>query len=372
MGTGDTKEGNSGGYSNNHSMGGNRNDRRDFNSMGTMSKSSSPQSDLDKNNDYHSDKPRQRDHSYQQDSMRQNDRGGYYKNQSMGHSMQSDPRMKNMDDYGYEQQDRTRTAPYGSMQSSRMSHHNNSMNTMSSGSMQQSFLHNPLANSGPSMKMKSMQMMNQDHHQMNDMNSMDMHQNNSNNNDSYLMNNMMQNNSMNDMMSMPGNDGNTGMSHLDQYILPQNNSPSIDTQVMNSNASYMSHTGGMQSVQIGNMIDPSESTMGGRISNQFSSLPSNSSMMGGMGIATTGMYGHSSSNNQAESLIDVCSSFRNLLPIPKNATNTVYVEGIPPDAKEREVARKSLYCVCLHHLTTFALPNAFYRHLPSVPWLQVR
>lgn len=27
-----------------------------------------------------------------------------------------------------------------------------------------------------------------------------------------------------------------------------------------------------------------------------------------------------------------------ILPIPKNATNTVYVEGIPTDASEREVA----------------------------------
>ena len=27
------------------------------------------------------------------------------------------------------------------------------------------------------------------------------------------------------------------------------------------------------------------------------------------------------------------------MPIPKNATNTVYVEGIPIDASEREVAR---------------------------------
>ena len=27
-----------------------------------------------------------------------------------------------------------------------------------------------------------------------------------------------------------------------------------------------------------------------------------------------------------------------ILPIPKNATNTVYVEGIPLDATEREVA----------------------------------
>lgn len=31
------------------------------------------------------------------------------------------------------------------------------------------------------------------------------------------------------------------------------------------------------------------------------------------------------------------------MPIPKNAANTVYVEGIPLDASEREVARNSFY-----------------------------
>jgi hypothetical protein len=51
------------------------------------------------------------------------------------------------------------------------------------------------------------------------------------------------------------------------------------------------------------------------------------------------------------------SSFTNLVPIPKNATNTVYVEGIPIDAKEREVARKSI------------LPT--FRHLPPISWIQV-
>lgn len=30
----------------------------------------------------------------------------------------------------------------------------------------------------------------------------------------------------------------------------------------------------------------------------------------------------------------------NIMPIPKNATNTVYVEGIPLNTQEREVARK--------------------------------
>ena len=31
------------------------------------------------------------------------------------------------------------------------------------------------------------------------------------------------------------------------------------------------------------------------------------------------------------------------MPIPKNATNTVYVEGIPLDASEREVARNLIF-----------------------------
>jgi len=34
------------------------------------------------------------------------------------------------------------------------------------------------------------------------------------------------------------------------------------------------------------------------------------------------------------------TSFQGSLKIPKNATSTVYVEGIPPDSTEREVARK--------------------------------
>jgi hypothetical protein len=33
----------------------------------------------------------------------------------------------------------------------------------------------------------------------------------------------------------------------------------------------------------------------------------------------------------------------NVMPIPQNATNTVYVEGIPLDASEREVARKNIF-----------------------------
>ncbi len=41
------------------------------------------------------------------------------------------------------------------------------------------------------------------------------------------------------------------------------------------------------------------------------------------------------------SLSQFYNVFQNLVKIPKNATNTVYVEGIPSDTTEREVARKS-------------------------------
>lgn len=47
------------------------------------------------------------------------------------------------------------------------------------------------------------------------------------------------------------------------------------------------------------------------------------------------------------------------MPIPKNATNTVYVEGIPLDATEREVARNSFILLSFTNL---------FRYLSSVPW----
>jgi len=44
----------------------------------------------------------------------------------------------------------------------------------------------------------------------------------------------------------------------------------------------------------------------------------------------------------------------NIMPIPKNATNTVYVEGIPLDATEREVARNYLsYLIYSFHVDIF-------------------
>ncbi len=37
----------------------------------------------------------------------------------------------------------------------------------------------------------------------------------------------------------------------------------------------------------------------------------------------------------------------NIMPIPKSATNTVYVEGIPLDASEREVSRNSIHLISI-------------------------
>lgn len=37
---------------------------------------------------------------------------------------------------------------------------------------------------------------------------------------------------------------------------------------------------------------------------------------------------------------EACIGFDRLLPIPRHATNTVYVEGVPFGTSEREVSRK--------------------------------
>ena len=327
--------GGGGNNSYNHHGGNNRDDnKRGYQNMGSMSKSSSDNCDLDK--DYHqNNKSRHRDIGYQDQHIRQDENRGYYKNQGMNQQIHNDPRMKqSMDDYGYEQ-DRARTAPYDNMQS-RMSNQPQ-MNSISTNS-QQSFLHNPLVNTGSSMKMKSMQMLAQDQQSINQMNSMAMHQNT---HDNYMMSDSMQNQSMNEMMLMPSGDTNTGLSHIDQYILPQSTAPNIETQAMSTNPSYLFNNG-VQPIQMDNIIMPSESNLGGRVPAQFSSMQANNeSSMPEWGVATTGMTGQSSVSSQMESLLELCSSFNNILPIPKNATNTVYVEGIPADAKKREVARKS-------------------------------
>lgn len=40
-----------------------------------------------------------------------------------------------------------------------------------------------------------------------------------------------------------------------------------------------------------------------------------------------------------QTLTKLSHTFKNCLTIPKHATNTVYVEGLPHDATEREISR---------------------------------
>lgn len=46
--------------------------------------------------------------------------------------------------------------------------------------------------------------------------------------------------------------------------------------------------------------------------------------------------------------------FQSLINIPKNATNTVYVEGVPFEATEREVARISVFHPSHRYIPTFS------------------
>ena len=50
----------------------------------------------------------------------------------------------------------------------------------------------------------------------------------------------------------------------------------------------------------------------------------------------------SSGTSVVDAILRLSESFARVLPIPKNATNTVYVEGVPVGSTEREVARNSL------------------------------
>lgn len=45
-------------------------------------------------------------------------------------------------------------------------------------------------------------------------------------------------------------------------------------------------------------------------------------------------------SNSLSKLAKLSSDFKDCLFIPNKATNTVYVEGLPHDATEREVSRK--------------------------------
>ena len=60
-----------------------------------------------------------------------------------------------------------------------------------------------------------------------------------------------------------------------------------------------------------------------------------------MNQSTTAAKASGSSSGVVDAILRLSESFARVLPIPKNATNTVYVEGVPVSASEREVARKS-------------------------------
>lgn len=318
-----------------------RDDKRGYQPMHPMSKSS-PETDdgLDNEHNYH--EMRHRDPS-PPPRMPPKDNRRHYRDQDIRQPDHQDPRVK-QDNYGYSYDNRARAPQYDVDDQPRISRHSNVMS--GGGNMpQQSFLHNPLANSRQDNKMKHMPMshgqnlQSLDHH-LND--SLDLHQNISHTQDSYVLSDMIQNPSMNDMIGMPRNSDSPGISHLDQYALPRNASNSIDNSVMN-NPGYLSNAGSLQSAPMNSIVGlPSNS--GGRVSSQYASVPQPSSSMGqwsGGGVATTSMY-NQSVPNYLDALIDVCEQFHNILPIPKNATNTVYVEGIPVSTREREVARKSI------------------------------
>lgn len=319
-----------------------REDKRNFQPMhgGGMSKSSPENKDLDRGQDYPD--RRKQDMGYP-DRMGRKEQRGYYKSPDIHEQPHhGDPRVK-QDNYGYAYDNRGRDPQYDDQP--RVVRNSNVMS--GGGNMpQQSFLHNPLANSRQDNKMKQMNMGHaqniQSLDQIND--NLDIHQNPSHNQDGYILNDMIQSQSMGDLMTMPGNsEGASGISHLDQYALPRNASNSIDSQGMNPSSAYMSNANGVQSIPMNNVAPPN-SNSGGRVSMQYAQMPQNSSSSSGWGggVATTSMY-NQSVPNYMDALIDVCEQFHNILPIPKNATNTVYVEGIPFDAKEREIARKSAF-----------------------------
>lgn len=269
------------------------------------------------------------------DRPNQREQRGFNRQNDMHQSM-ADPRVK-QDSYGHSQE-RSRTNQYNDDQPRMMRHSNEPINSIP----QQSFLHNPLANSHHGNSMKNMPSRHgQDTRSLDQMNSnLDIHQPQSHIQESYIFNDVMPNPSMNDLMH---NNPEGGISHLDQYVLPPN-SNSVDTSVMGSNATYMSNAGGMQSVAMSSII-PSNSNPGGRVSVQYAPMPTNSTSMsaGWTGVNTAGIY-NQSTPSYLDALVDMCEQFHNILPIPKNATNTVYVEGIPVDARDREVARK--YSIC--------------------------
>jgi hypothetical protein len=277
--------------------------------------------------------------------------GRYYRGQEM-HQSHSDPRMK-QDSYGYV--DRGRNHGYDDSGEQRMSRGHNSMPEVKVS--QQSFLHNPLANSRQPEQMKSVWISHQqDQQSLDQINNIDYRQNSSHNQEGYLMNEMVPNQSMkyndslqkqnynpsmNEIIMPVSSEGGNGMSHLDQYVLPQNTS-SVDTSVMRSNPVYMSSGGNVQSMPMSNVAYSSNPSSGERVSVPYSQGPPTSSPMPSRTEMATGSFGQNPPNYM-DALVDICNQFYDILPIPKHATNTVYVEGIPTDARDREVARKSTF-----------------------------
>jgi len=308
--------------------------RGGYQNMHDMGKPSHRNSGPDDQQDYHP-RRRERDMGYQ-DNMRQKEpREEYYRSQQDMHPQaHRDPRVKqDTSGYGY-MQDRGRTQDYADDEP-RMMRPSDSMQDRNS-MPQQSFLHNPLVNSRQPAKMKSMPMSHpQDQQSLDHLNSnLDIHQNVSHPQDGYILN---------DIITMPNSsEGNSGISHLDQYVIPQNASSSLDNSGMGSNPNYMSGGGNVQSLPMSNVVVPSNPTQGGRVSVQYAPMPANnpSSMSGWRGSSNSEVY-NQSPPNYSDALADICSQFYDVLPIPKTATNTVYVEGIPFSTSEREVARKS-------------------------------
>lgn len=275
--------------------------------------------------------------------------GRYYRGQEM-HQQHNDPRMK-QDAYGYS--DRGRNNEYDDSREQRMPRGHSSM--QETKVTQQSFLHNPLANSRQPEQMKSMWMGHpQDQQSLDQINNIDYHQNLSHNQEGYLMSEMVPNqsmkyndslqkqnysSSMNEIIIPASSEGGSGMSHLDQYVLPQNTS-SVDNSVMGSNPTFMSSGGNIQSMPMSNVAYSSNPNSGARVSVPYSQGPPTSSSMPGRSDMSTGGFGQNPPNYM-DALVDICNQFYDILPIPKHATNTVYVEGIPTDARDREVARKS-------------------------------
>jgi hypothetical protein len=322
------------------------NEKGNLRPMQNMSKSSPDStSDIDKGPDYN-EKPRNRDSNYQDNRMQsRGDQRGYYKSQGMDQQIRGDLRGKIDQNYGYANE-RGRSNSYEDDQQQRMISHSRGMPGAGS-SNQPAFLHNPLVNSGSQLKMKSIQMI---HHQdQQSLDQLDIHQNPSHLQENYILN---------ELISMPNNSGGGEvMSHLDQYILPQNVSNQLNNPAIGSSPAYLSSSTGVQSLQMGGVVGPQNSGAGGRAAVQYSTMPTNSPSMPEWRVATTGIYNQPSPSGYVDNLIDLASSCQTVLPIPKNATNTVYVEGIPTDASEREVARKSYICLL-----------SLYRYFSSLPW----